>query len=83
MCLSLWISLTLWASILEQNSYLSYIKEDDKKDTASYRSISFLNLDYIIYISFLKIACKKSVIIGEKRNFIIRLYGSGSTASRL
>ena len=58
-------------------------KKDDKKDTASYRSISFLNLDYIIYTSFLKIACKKSVIIGEKRNFIIRLYARGSTASRL
>ena len=41
-------SLTPWVLLIEQESYLPYIK-GDKKGIAIYRPISLLNLDYKIY----------------------------------
>ena len=41
-------SLTPWVLLMEQESYLPYIK-GNKKGIANYRTISLLNLDYKIY----------------------------------
>ena len=41
-------SLTPWVLLIEQESYLPYIK-GDKKDIANYRLTSLLNLRYRIY----------------------------------
>ena len=44
-----WESLAPWVLLLEQETYLPYIKKVIKGDIANYRSISLLNLGYKIY----------------------------------
>ena len=41
-------SLAPWVLLIEQESYLPYIKRDSK-DIANYRPTSLLNLDYKIH----------------------------------
>ena len=41
-------SLTPWVLLIEEKSYLPYIK-GDKKNISNYRPISLLNLDYKTY----------------------------------
>ena len=49
--------------LLEQESYMSYIKKSNKKGIANYRTISLLNLDYKIYTIILKNRMQKSKTI--------------------
>ena len=49
--------------LLEQESYMSYIKESNKKGIANYRIISLLNLDYKIYTIILKNRMRKEKTI--------------------
>ena len=52
MFMTSWESFTPWVLLIEQKTYLPYIK-GDKKAIAKYRPISLLNLDYKIYTIYL------------------------------
>ena len=63
-------SLTPWVLLVEQESYLPYIK-CDKKDIANYRLISLLNLTIKFILLILKNQMKKLglvTIIGERQS---------------
>ena len=68
-------SLIPWVLLIEQESYLPYIK-GDKKNIANYRPISLLNLDYKIYTTILKNQMQKTLdlvtIIGERQSEAIK-----------